>query len=248
MKPSLPKLTNPNLFQPDKSSAFIPVQPQPPPALPIRCPHCRRLGSFQVAMHPGSFSYEKAIELPPPPSLPPPVPQRQPIPPHGSFTASIRVCPNPTCRGLVFVIDSGDSAAAILPPELLDFDGDHLPTGCLNTLKEAIACHGAGAYRAAAMMVRRLLEEICEDNKAKGTDLHKRLQSLRNTIVLPEALFEAMGELKALGNDAAHIEAKAYDSIGREEVADSIELAKEILKALYQLKGLVTRLQARRTP
>jgi hypothetical protein len=97
-------------------------------------------------------------------------------------------------------------------------------------------------------MVRRLLEEISAENNARGNDLHKRLEALRSLVVLPQALFEAMGELKALGNDAAHIEARAYDNIGRDEAEDSIELAKEILKALYQLKGLVSRLQARKTP
>lgn len=55
-----------------------------------------------------------------------------------------------------------------------------------------------------------------------------------------------MSELKALGNDAAHVEAKSYNTIGVEESADSIELAKEILKARYQLKGLIERLQARK--
>jgi hypothetical protein len=129
---------------------------------------------------------------------------------------------------------------------MLDFNLDNLPPHCQQTLKEAIACHGAGAYRAAAMMVRRLLEEICQDNAATGNNLHDRLAALKNLVVLPLPLFEAMGELKALGNDAAHIEAKAYDNIGREEAEDSIELAKEILKALYQLKGLVGRLQARK--
>jgi hypothetical protein len=55
-----------------------------------------------------------------------------------------------------------------------------------------------------------------------------------------------MFELKALGNDAAHVEAKAYDNIGQAEAEDCIELAKEIVKALYQLKGLLGRLQARK--
>jgi hypothetical protein len=55
-----------------------------------------------------------------------------------------------------------------------------------------------------------------------------------------------MGEMKALGNDAAHVEAKNYNNIGKEESEDSIELACEILKALYQLDGLVARLQARK--
>ena len=55
-----------------------------------------------------------------------------------------------------------------------------------------------------------------------------------------------MGELKALGNDAAHVEAKAYNTIRIEEAEDSIKLAKEILKARYQLRGLVERLQDRK--
>ena len=82
------------------------------------------------------------------------------------------------------------------------------------------------------MMVRRLLEEICAENSASGQNLHNRLAALKILV--------------ALGNDAAHVEAKAYDNIGREEAEDLIELAKEILKALYQLKGLVARLQARK--
>ena len=254
-------LKNPNMLQPNSPINQV---PQVPPALSIRCPHCRQLGSFQVVSHPGSVSYTKTLDTPtaPPVAAAParvavpgqrhvvPRPAPTPISPRHqpSFTASIRSCPSPTCRGLVFVIDSGSNAAVIMPPELLDFDGNHLPSACLATLKEAVACHGAGAYRAAAMMVRRLLEEICQENNAKGADLHKRLEALKTIIVLPQALFDAMGELKALGNDAAHIEAKAYDNIGSEEAADSIELAKEILKALYQLKGLVSRLQSRRTP
>lgn len=43
-----------------------------------------------------------------------------------------------------------------------------------------------------------------------------------------------MDELKALGNDAEHIEAKAFANIDKEEAELSIELAQEILKARYQ--------------
>jgi hypothetical protein len=128
----------------------------------------------------------------------------------------------------------------------LDFNLENLPQKLQQTLSEAVSCHGAGAYRAAAMMVRRLLEEICEANSAEGSNLHQRLGALKSLIVLPQPLFDAMFELKALGNDAAHVEAKAYDNIGRDEAEDSIELAKEIVKALYQLKGLLGRLQARK--
>lgn len=131
---------------------------------------------------------------------------------------------------------------------MIDFDASDLPAALVTTLKEAVSCHAAGAYRAAAMMVRRLLEEICEDSSASGDNLHSRLKDLRTKIILPAELFDAMSELKALGNDAAHVEAKEYDNIGKDESADSIELAKEILKARYQLRNLLARLQARKKP
>ena len=95
-------------------------------------------------------------------------------------------------------------------------------------------------------MVRRLLEELCEDSGATGKNLFERLKSLKSKVTLPEELFDAMDALKALGNDAAHIESKAYDQIGAEEAELSIELGKEILKARYQLKGIVDRLKAKK--
>jgi hypothetical protein len=63
-------------------------------------------------------------------------------------------------------------------------------------------------------------------------------------VVLPNVLFQAMDELRLLGNDAAHIEAKVFDQIGKAEIEAAIELTKEILKGVYQLDSLVKKLQA----
>ena len=60
---------------------------------------------------------------------------------------------------------------------------------------------------------------------------------------MPSALFDAFDELRLLGNDAAHIESKDYDSIGHEEVGIAIELTKEILKGVYQMSNLVEKLK-----
>jgi len=68
-------------------------------------------------------------------------------------------------------------------------------------------------------MVRRLLEELCEDNKASGSDLKARLAAVRGTVVIPQELLTAADELRILGNDAVHVEAKAYDAIGSNEAA-----------------------------
>jgi hypothetical protein len=222
-------LDEPNIFRADGGMS----QETPRPPVSIRCPHCRELASFNLVGN--SQSYRKNGKVGPNAVV-------------GTFYAGVRICPNVQCKGLVFVIEDGGKIHEIEPPQLLDFNPENLPPRLQQTLKEAVACHGAGAYRAAAMMVRRLLEEICDENKAAGANLHQRLAALKSTIVLPEPLFDAMNELKALGNDAAHVEAKIYDNIGADETQDSIELAKEIVKALYQLKGLIARLQARKVP
>jgi len=97
-------------------------------------------------------------------------------------------------------------------------------------------------------MIRRTLEELCEDRKATGDNLKERIQKLKGSVVLPSELFAAMDELRLLGNDAAHIEAKVYDQVGPAEVEAAIELTKEILKAVYQLDSLVTKLKGLRRP
>ncbi|WP_159728424.1 DUF4145 domain-containing protein [Methylosinus sp. Ce-a6] len=222
---------NPNFFQPEGNLQQLQIKPAP---ITIRCPHCRQLGTFSV-FGSAAIEYSKNGQIEHRPAM-------------QICSASIRICPNAECFGFVFVVLANGRVVEIEPPELIDFNSENLPLPILATLREAISCHAAGAHRAAAMMVRRLLEEICDLNSAQGSNLHQKLVSLKTTIVLPEALFEAMMELKALGNDAAHIEAKAYDNIGSEEAADSIELAKEILKALYQLQSLLSRLQARKPP
>ena len=221
-------LENSNPFQIEEFIGWVGgVRP-----ISIRCPHCGTMGSFKSELQNSSaLQYQKNFVSGG----------------HETFSASVRVCPNSECTGLVFTLQRHVAESIItLPPELIDFDREDIPQNLLTTLKEAIACHAAGAYRAAAIMVRRLLEEICEDNSAVGKDLHSRIKELKNKITLPKELFDAMGELKALGNDAAHVKAKSYDTIDEGEAADSIELVKEILKARYQLKGLVERLKNRK--
>jgi len=197
----------------------------------LRCPHCMHIGAFQTFANGLSFTKQALM------------PRKGLV----SLEAFIRICPNPMCKGIVFTISSGDEGVIALPNEKLDFNPDGIPTNLVRTLEEAVSCHSAGAFRAAAMMVRRLLEEICEDSSAEGKNLHDRLQSLKSKITLPLELFDAMGELKALGNDAAHVFAKDYADIGKEEAEDSIELAQEILKARYQLRDLLDRLRARKS-
>lgn len=165
-----------------------------------------------------------------------------------SYIAGQRRCPNPACQGHIFVVFHGNELVKAYPPIRLDFDPENIPDKVLKTLEEAITCHSENCYVAAAIMVRRTLEEVCADRHANGENLKARINDLRSKIVVPSELLDAMDELRILGNDAAHIEAKQYDDISDEEVTVAIQFAKEILKSLYQYSSLLGRLRALKKP
>jgi hypothetical protein len=187
--------------------------------LSVRCPHCSQQGTFEPI---NNVSDAHA----------------------GNIRLGLRRCPNPQCFGQLFVIfDQAGNVQRSYPPLRLDFDSTSIPMVIASTFKQAVTCHAEECYVAAAIMIRRCLEELCEDKKCIGKNLKERLESLRSSIVLPNELFLAMDELRLLGNDAAHVEAKTYDTVGREEIEVGLELTKEILKAVYQLDSLVRKLQ-----
>jgi hypothetical protein len=116
---------NPNLFQLEALSGNPNLS-----AISVRCPHCRELGSFGVVGN-AAITFQKSGSH---------GPNRVELP----YFASIRVCPNVKCNGLIFAIQNNQQKTVeIEPPQLLDFNIDNLPPRCQETLKEAIACHGA---------------------------------------------------------------------------------------------------------
>lgn len=193
--------------------------------LTMRCPNCGKEGTL-----------ESLNEL-------------QDIMAEAEYIIGQRRCPNTKCHTYVVVIyKHGGEIIDSYPAERIDFEKNNIPQNVLKTLEEAISCHVARCYKASAMMIRRTLEEICHDKKATGDDLLKRIESLRSLIVIPKELLDGMHELRLLGNDAAHIEAKFYDDIGKEEVETSIEFTKEILKSIYQYQHLLSRLKGLKKP
>jgi len=160
-----------------------------------------------------------------------------------------RMCPNSECKGHMFVVQRQDKVIASYPPATIDFNPDGIPANIVASIDEALRCHSIGCFTASALLVRRTLEEVCLDKGATGKDLKARIADLKGKVVVPNELFDAMDELRLLGNDAAHIEAKSYDKVSLEEVEVAIEFSKELLKALYQYSGLLSRLRAlKKTP
>lgn len=92
-------------------------------------------------------------------------------------------------------------------------------------------------------MVRRALEAVCADQGVKGGNLYERIENLGKTIVLPKGMVAALHNLRLLGNDAVHVEARIYAEVGKREVEVAIDVAKTILQATYQMDSLLGELE-----
>lgn len=190
-----------------------------------KCPQCGREGTLDaVNVNDVSVAVEKV----------------------GTKWAGVRKCPNPACNGLVFVIfpPSGGAAVISFPVSHINFDTTDIPENIVLCIRELLDCYANECYVAAAIMVRRTLELICVDKAAQGGDLKARIQDLGKKIVLPQELLTAMDELRLLGNDAAHVQAKAFADIDKPHLDVAIEFAREILKATYQYASLLEKLKA----
>jgi hypothetical protein len=166
-------------------------------------------------------------------------------------SGGISEVPRSSMLALIFFVadlQSGQLTASY-PAERIDFDAVNIPIPVLSALEEAITCHANGCFVAAAIMVRKALEELCRDRGATGNNLKERIKALGTKVVLPTELLDGLDDLRLLGNDAAHIESREYDKVGQEEVEIGIEFAKEVLKAVYQYSALLGRLRAlKKTP
>ena len=156
-----------------------------------------------------------------------------------------RRCPNPECKGHIFFVYNNETKEVkIYPPQRIDFDTRNIPEKIVSVFEESLTCHANECFVAAGIMIRRTLEEICVDKNASGHNLKERINSLKDKVILPKELFEGMNELRILGNDAAHVEAKCFGEIGKKEIEISIQFTKEILKAVYQYSDLLAKIKS----
>jgi len=188
-----------------------------------RCPHCRDKVTFEVLNSNDVYYDNKRI-------------------------FGMRRCANTSCHGYIFFIHFKDSLNSYLeetfPKATIPFHQTNIPQQISDAFEESLICHANKCFVASAIMIRKTLEEICNERQAQGGNLYQRLQDLSNRIVLPNELKEGMQDLRLLGNDAAHVEAQTFNEIGRTEIEISIEFTMEILKAVYQYESLLNKIRS----
>jgi hypothetical protein len=187
----------------------------------LRCPGCGQLGTFELLIG-----------------------NSQDIIVANDIRIGERKCPNVACQALLFVVWQNNQIVRSYPPIRIDFDKTNIPVGIMSALAESITCNANECFIAGAIMVRKTLEELCRERGAQGKTLKDRIRDLGSKIVLPNELLCGLDDLRLLGNDAAHIESREYDEVGKEEVEIGIEFTKEVLKATYQYSALLSRLRS----
>ena len=198
----------------------VSYQAVPPSAeICLRCPACRHRATLDP------FSNVNDLQL------------------GNGIVLGQRRCPNPDCLAHLFFAAQAGKVLDSYPAERIDFDTSGIPDPVVSALNEAITCHASKSFVAAAIMVRKTLEELCRDRGATGKTLKDRLSALASKVVLPHGLLQGMDDLRLLGNDAAHIESEVYRQVGQEEVEVGIMFTKEVLKAVYQYSALLGRLK-----
>ncbi|WP_111956532.1 DUF4145 domain-containing protein [Chryseobacterium lathyri] len=191
----------------------------------LKCPHCGHYGTFQSLVH-GPHDILTVDNF------------------SDKYYLGIRRCPRNECNGhLFFIMNNFSDLIFTSPSDTIPFDQENIPSNIAEAFREAIICHSNNCFIASAIMIRKTLEEICEEREAEGKNLFVRLKDLGTKILIPKELIDAMDELRLLGNDATHIEAQTFNEIGKNEIEISIEFTKEILKAVYQYESLLSKLR-----
>lgn len=146
--------------------------------------------------------------------------------------------------------DYGDGwdGPGVLWPEQMRPLSHHVPQSLRREHEEARQCFKAKAYTATAVMVRRTLEGVCNEQGVSGTNgrpkaLVKMLEQLKNDGKIDGRLLEWAQELRVLGNEGAHF---TGTGVSREDAADGLALAEALLDYLYVLAAQFTSFKERR--
>ncbi len=109
----------------------------------------------------------------------------------------------------------------------------HKPSGLPNHIQKAydmalkVRFIDANAY---AVLLGRILDMICEDRKASGDTLNKKLECLANKGEIPEKLVKVAHSLRRLRNYGAHADRGELTS---DEIPVLDDLCKAILEYIY---------------
>jgi hypothetical protein len=140
----------------------------------------------------------------------------------------------PRCRRpfILLQIDDGpgwEAPRRLYPPVELAVSRA-IPDTLRSDYLEARACFRAKAYTATAIMCRKTLEGIAEENGITGRNLATALVQMKDKGIIENRLFEWADALRISGNEAAH---GANSQISAQDASDVLEFTHALLEYVF---------------
>lgn len=155
---------------------------------------------------------------------------KYPWPENSYFTFEVAECNG--CTTFFLVKRFKGELQEVWPKELPSVVDDRIPAFIKEDFTEANLCFSIGAYRAAAVMARRSMQNICIDKGAdKDKKLEKQIDELQENGVITIDLQKWAHEVRHVGNDGAH--PGNNEPVKREDAQDIIELLTQFCNVLY---------------
>lgn len=131
-------------------------------------------------------------------------------------------------------------------PKLLEGkDFEDVPHVIAEAASEAHTCRSAGAFRAAILLARGVVEAVAKDNGVLQGSLAAKIEELATRGLVRQFTREAADEIRHLGNDMAH--GDFVEPADPEDCDAVLAVMDEILDEVYQGPARVSRMKRRRT-
>jgi len=143
------------------------------------------------------------------------------------------------CENPVLVLNKGQK---VFPTPLPAPTSEDIPQEIRGDLDEAKICFSATAYRAAAVMARRVIQVAAKDKGATGDKLVSQIHELQKSGKITNDLKEWADAVRWVGNDAAH---PSGAQVAKEDAEDVLHLAEQLLHVLYVAPAVAASLKKR---
>ena len=195
-------------------------------SLSILCPHCRQHTALSEVLATASDGLNKRN-----------YPARHVF--SGRDVWWMGVCNN--CHKPSLVFNRGDR---IYPSPLPGGTSQDVPESIRSDIDEAKVCLSVRAYRAAAVMARRAMQNAAIMKGARKEDkLVFQINELMEKGVITEDLRKWASAVRLVGNDAAH---PGDVSVDKDSAEDIVELADQFMNVVFVTPALAKKAMGRR--
>ena len=105
-----------------------------------------------------------------------------------------------------------------------------IPNSLRLAYDEALSCFRAKAYTATAIMCRKTLEGIADENKITVRNLATALKEMKEKGIIENRLYEWADALRISGNEAAH---GVNSQVFRQDAKDILEFTQALLEYVF---------------